>query len=219
MADKSKRNLAPIAFFKQTGRGRSIRVYQNNEVVYLQGSPAKAVFYINSGMVKLTVESKRSRKKAVLAVLHEGDIFGEGCLAGRQPQQMSTARSLGQSTITRVEKRNFLNKIDRDSAFAAMFTEHLLSQIARFKADLADHFLNSSERRLARILLMYRGFTQKSKGEPPTLRFNQRILAELVGTTRSRVNSFMNEFREKGYIRYNGNLEIDYKQLTAFLED
>ena len=99
-----------------------------------------------------------------------------------------------------------------------MFTEHLLSQIARFKADLADHFLNSSERRLARILLMYRGFAQKSKGEPPTLRFNQRILAELVGTTRSRVNSFMNEFREKGYIRYNGNLEIDYKQLTAFLE-
>ena len=218
MAGKPKRGLTPIAFLKQAGPGRSIRVYRNNKGIYSQESPADAVFYLQSGMVKLTVVSKHRRKKAVLALLQEGDVFGEGCL-GREPQRISTATSVGLCTITRIEKVTFRRKIDRDLAFSAMFITYMLFQTERIKADLADHCLNFSERRLARILLMHRGFAQKSKRGPSTLQFSQTILAEMVGTTRSRVSSFMNKFREKGYIRYNGVLEVDFERLTAFLQD
>jgi len=218
MAVKRKSGLTPTVFLKQAGPGRSIRVYRDKEVAYLQGSPAKAVFYIQSGMVKLTVASNRGRKKkAVLAVLQAGDFFGEGCL-GSERRRMSTATSIGPSTITRVEKAVFRGELDRDPEFAAMFTEYLLSEIARLKADLADHFFNFSERRLARILLTHRGFTQTSKTGSSLLHLSQTTLAEMVGTTRGRVSRFMNEFRGKGYIRYNGGLEIDSERLTAFLE-
>jgi CRP/FNR family cyclic AMP-dependent transcriptional regulator len=215
---KTNIDFASTDFLKKTGPGRSIRVYRDKEVIFLQGSSAKTVFFLQSGIVKLTAVSKRRPKKAVIAVLQEGDLFGEGCL-GRQPERISTATSIGQSTITHLDKVIFSHKIDRDPAFAALFTKHLLSQIARFEADLVDHFLNLSERRLARILLMYPGLGQKSKKGTSPRRFSQTTLAEMVGTTRSRVSSFMNAFREKGYIRYNGNLEIDSERLTAFLED
>src|SRR5579859_216542 len=217
MSGKSKANLVPTAFLKQAGSGKSIRVYRNNEVIYLQGDPADALFYLQSGMVKLTVASKRGRKKAVLAVLQEGNFFGEGCL-GIQLRRMYTATSMGASTITRFGKVPFLRKLARDPEFAAMFTQYLLSQIARFEADLADHFFNFSERRLARILLMHGTLTQKSESGTSSLRFSQTTLAQMVGTTRGRVSSFMKEFRQKGYIRYNGGLEINSERLTAFLE-
>jgi CRP/FNR family transcriptional regulator, cyclic AMP receptor protein len=218
MAAKPKRGLSPKAFLEQTGPGRRIRVYRNKEVVYATGSPADAVFYLRSGMIKLTVTSKRRRKKAVLAILQEGDFFGEGSL-GKEPRRTSTVTSIGTSTIARVEKGIFRRKLDRDPAFAAMFTSYLLSQIARFKADLADHFLNFSERRLARVLLMQGVLAQKSKSGPSTLRFSQATLAEMIGTTRPRVSRFMNDFREKGYIRYNGGVEINSERLTAYLQD
>jgi CRP/FNR family cyclic AMP-dependent transcriptional regulator len=217
MAGKPKRGLRFTPFLTEAGPARSIRVYRNKEVIYLQGSPADAVFYLQSGMVKLTVATEHRGKKAVLAVLEEGDFFGEGCL-GRERHRVSTAISMGSSTVTRLGKNVFRQKIDRDPAFAAMFMTYLLSQTARFKANLADHFLNSSERRLARILLMYRGFLQKSKKGPFTLRLSQTTLAEMVGTTRARVSTFMNEFRKKGYVRYNGGLRIDSERLTAFLQ-
>ena len=217
MAGKRKSGLTPTLFLKQAGPGKSIRVYQDKEAAYLQGSPANAVFYIQSGMVKLTVASRRDRKKAVLAVLQEGDFIGEGCL-GSERHRMSTATSIGQSTITRVEKAVFRKELDRDPEFAAVFTDYLLSEIVRLKADLADHFFNFSERRLARILLTHRGFTQTSKSGSSSLHLSQTTLAEMVGTTRGRVSRFMNEFRGKGYIRYNGGLEIDSERLAAFLE-
>lgn len=205
------------AYLKPPGPGRSIRVYGDDEVVYSQGGPADAVFYLQSGMVKLTMVSKGRRKKAVLAVLQEGDLFGEGCL-GRQRQRISTATSMGPSTITRVEKNSFRRLLDRDPAFAAIFINYLLSEIDRFKADLADHFLNSSKRRLARILLRHEASGHKSKSGPFTLGFNQTTLAEMVGTTRARVSHFMNEFRQKGYVRYNGGLQVNSERLTAFLQ-
>ena len=217
MAGTPKRVLRFMPFLTEAGPARSVRVYRNKEVIYSQGSPADAVFYLQSGAVKLTVASPHRGKKAVLAVLEEGDFFGEGCL-GRERQRISTATSMGSSTVTRLGKNAFRQKIDRDPAFAAMFMTYLLSQIARFKADLADHFLNSSERRLARILLTYRGFLQKSKSGPFTLGLSQSALAEMVGTTRARVSTFMNRFRKKGYVRYNGGLQIDPERLTAFLQ-
>jgi len=212
-----KPRLTATAFFRHAGSGKSIRAYRDKEVIYSQGSPADSVFYVQSGMVKLTVISKRGRKKAVLALLQEGDFFGEGSL-GTQLRRMYTATSMGPSTITRLEKDAVRRKLARDPAFAAMFTGYLLSQIARLEADLADHFFSFSERRLARILLTHRGFAQKSKSGTPSLHFSQTTLAEMVGTTRGRVSRFMKEFRAKGYVRYNGGLEINSERLAAFLE-
>ena len=168
-------------------------------------------------MVKLRVISKHGRKSAVLSLLQEGDFFGEGCL-GREHQRMSSATSVGPSTITRVEKAVFRRELDRNPEFAAMFTEYLLSEIVRIKQDLADHFFNFSDRRLARILLTHKGFSQKSPSGTSSVRLSQATLAEMVGTTRGRVSRFMNEFREKGYVRYNGGLEINPERLSAFLE-
>jgi CRP/FNR family cyclic AMP-dependent transcriptional regulator len=217
VASKPKRDPNPTAFFQQTAPGISIRTYQDKEVIYSQESAADAVFYLQNGMVKLTIASKHRRKKAVIATLQKGELFGEGCLES-QTRRVSTATSLGPSTITRLEKATFRRKIDRDLAFAAMFIKYLLCQSARFKADLGDHCLNFSERRLARILLMHGSFVQRSKSGPTTLRFSQTTLAEMVGTTRSRVSHFMTEFRKLGYIQYNGGIEIDAKQLAAFLQ-
>jgi len=218
MANDSKRNRIATSFLLEAGPGRTIRVYRDKEVVYSQGSQANALFFLQSGMVKLTTVSKDRRKKAVLAILQEGDLFGEGCL-GPQTRQMSSVTSIGTSTITRLEKSAFRRQIDRDPAFAAMFITYLISQTARFKEDLADHFLNFSERRLARVLLMHEKLgQQRSKGGSYTLRFSQTTLAEMVGTTRARVNSFLNEFKKKGYVRYNGGLEINAEGLTAFLQ-
>jgi CRP/FNR family cyclic AMP-dependent transcriptional regulator len=214
MAHRSNRHLTPAAFLQQAGTGRSIRVYQDNEILYSQGDPADAVFYIQSGMVRLMVASKRGRKKAVLAILREGDFCGEGCLGG-EAQRPSTAISIGLSTVIRVERRVFRQYIDRDPRFAAVFIKFLISQTDRFKADLSDHFFNFSERRLARILLMHRGFGKSGTFNLP---ISQTTLAEMVGTTRGRVSGFMAEFKKKGYVRYNGGLEIDAKRLTAFLQ-
>jgi CRP-like cAMP-binding protein len=219
MADKPKRTLLPhpTAFLQQIGPGRSFRTYRNKEVIYSQGGPADAVFYLQSGMVKLVTGSKNRHRKAVLSVLYEGDLFGEGCL-GQEVHRRSTAISVGPSTITRLEKASFRRKLDRDPVFAGILITWLLAQANRLKSDLADHFLSYSERRLARILLQ-NSIAQQSQNEPSTIRLSQAALAEMVGTTRSRVSSFMNEFRKKGYVRYNGSLEVDTRRLTAFLQD
>jgi len=214
MASKPNRGIAPLAFLTQPGDGRTIRLYRNKEVIYAQGHPSDAVFYVHSGMAKLTVASKRNHKKAALALLQEGDMFGEGCL-GRETARTSTATSMGSSTITRLEKATFRRKIDRDPEFASIVITCLLSQIDRLQADLADQFFNFSKRRLARLLLMHACFAAKP---PFTLRISQTTLAEMVGTTRSRVSRFMNEFRKKGYVRYNGGMHINSRRLTAFLQ-
>lgn len=218
MADKSDRSHAsnPTAFLADAGPGRTVRSYGDQEVVYSQGGPSDAVFYLQHGTVKLTMVSKHRSKKAMLGVLRDGDLFGEGCLT-REAHRVSTATSMGPCLITRLEKAAFRRKVDHDPAFAALFITWLLSQAARLKADLADHFLNYSERRLARILLQQQIIAHASKSDTAPL--SQTTLAEMVGTTRSRVSGFMNKFRKKGLIRYNGVLEVDSRLLTAYLKD
>jgi CRP/FNR family transcriptional regulator, cyclic AMP receptor protein len=215
MARETRLRLTPAAFLERAGPGRTTQIYDDKEVVYSQGQPADRVYYLRSGTVILTVVSKRRRRKAVLAVLQKGDFFGEGCL-GRQAQRTSTATSFGRSTVTGIAKNVFRKKLYADPVFAARFITCLLSQTARLKADLADHFLNFSERRLARILLEHKGFVRKAKNGAVTV--SQTTLAQMVGTTRGRVSFFMNEFRKKGYVRYNGSLEINPQRLTAFLK-
>jgi CRP/FNR family cyclic AMP-dependent transcriptional regulator len=215
MVVKSRGSLLSQVFLEDTDSRTRSRVYRDKEVIYSQQSRATAIFIIQNGMVKLTMNTLGRSKKAVLAVLQKGDLFGEGCL-GQQTRRMSSATSIGPSTITRLSKTVLLREIDRDQALGAMITACLVSRTARFEADLADHFLNFSERRLARILLMNRN-TERSTGRPSVC-LNQSALAEMVGTTRARVNSFMNNFRKQGYIRYNrSELEIDSARLATFL--
>jgi CRP-like cAMP-binding protein len=186
-------------------------------VLYSQHDSADSLFYVQTGSVKLTMITSRRRRKAVVAVLQAGDIFGE-CSLGIRRQRITTATSVGVSTVTRVDRKTFARKLDQDRVFAKMFTSYLISQIARYKAELADHFLNSSERRLARLLVIHASMVQASSSGYSTLQFSQTALAEMVGTTRARINRFMNEFRNKGYVKYNGTLEVNVLRLTAFLE-
>jgi CRP-like cAMP-binding protein len=193
----------------------TVKNYRDNEVVFSQGDPADAVFYIQSGTVKLTVAATR-RKKAIIAVLLRGSFFGEGCLGG-QPLRISTARSIGQSNITRLLKESTLHTLKRDQQFATLFVAYLLSRIIRVEEDLVDQFFNFSERRLARVLLLFGQITKESKPENP-LKVSQATLAEMVGTTRARVSKFMNAFKKKGFVRYNGGLQINSALIIAFLQ-
>ena len=221
MASKPRSGIALSAFLREAGLGRSIRVYRDKEVIYSQGQSADAVFHIKSGMVKLTIMDQRRRKHAVLAILTKGAIFGEGCLLRRRAApRMSTATSVGSSTIARVEQAVFCDRIEREPVLAVLFIRYLISQAILLKMDLADHRLNSgaSERRLARTLLAYGSFAQKSTTGSPACPFSQTTLAEIVGTTRSRVNELMKRFRKQGYVRYNGGFEVDAERLLAFLQ-
>ncbi len=191
------------------------RNYRDKDIVFSQGDPADAVFYIQSGTVKLTAVSTR-RKKAIIAFLQRGSFFGEGCLAG-QSQRISTASSIGPSKIVRLRKEATARTLKRDPEFASLFVEYLLSRIVRIEEDLVDQFFNFSERRLARVLLLVEQISKESKPEYP-LKVSQSTLAEMVGTTRARVSKFMNVFRTKGFVRYNGGLQIDCALLIDFLQ-
>ncbi len=193
----------------------TVRNYRNKEVVFSQGDTADALFYIQSGTVKLTVVSTR-HKKAIIAFLHRGSFFGEGCLGG-QSLRICTARSIGQSHITRLQKESAVRTLKRDRQFATLFVEYLLSRIIRIEEDLVDQFFNFSERRLARVLLLLGHINEESKAECP-LKVSQATLAEMVGTTRTRVSQFMNGFRKKGLVRYNGGLQINRALITSFLQ-
>jgi CRP/FNR family cyclic AMP-dependent transcriptional regulator len=190
------------------------RSYRNNEAAFLQGDPADAVFYVQSGTVKLTVAATR-RKKAIIAVLLRGSFFGEGCLAG-QAVRMYTARSIGQSNVIRLEKESMVRALKRDPQFVALFNEYLLSRVIRVEEDLVDQFFNFSEKRLARVLLLFGQIIKESKPERP-LKVSQATLAEMVGTTRSRVSKFMNAFKKKGFVHYNGGLQINSALISSFL--
>jgi CRP-like cAMP-binding protein len=193
----------------------TVRTYRDNEVIFSQGDTADAVFYIQSGTVKLTAASTR-RKKAIIAFLQRGSFFGEGCLGG-QSLRICTARSTGQSNITRLRKENTVRTLKRDRQFATLFVGYLLSRIIRIEEDLVDQFFNFSERRLARVLLLLGQITKESKPECP-LKVSQSTLAEMVGTTRARVSKFMNGFKKKGFVSYNGALQIDSALITGFLQ-
>jgi CRP-like cAMP-binding protein len=192
------------------------RNYRDKEVVFSQGDTADAIFYIQSGTVKLTAVSTR-RKKAIIAFLQRGSFFGEGCLGG-QSLRISTARSIGQSGITRLRKESTVRALKRDPQFAALFVAYLVSRIVRIEEDLVDQFFNFSERRLARVLLLFGQINKESKPDYP-LKVSQSTLAEMVGTTRARVSKFMNVFKKKGLVSYNGGLQVNSTLLTAFLQN
>jgi len=198
--------------------GKRSQGYEGGESIFSLGDAADAVFYVESGKVKLTVVSKRG-KEAVVAILPEASFFGEGCLAG-QALRMSTARSVLKSTILRVEKAVMLNLLHREPEFAERFLAYVLSRNIRMEADLVDHLFNSSEKRLARLLLLLANFGQESKPIPVIAKMSQETLAEMVGTTRSRVSFFLNRFRDLGFIDYNGGgMHVHSSLISVVLHD
>jgi CRP/FNR family cyclic AMP-dependent transcriptional regulator len=216
MANKRSLGFSSADFRKKFRAGMTVRTYRDNEVIFSQGDTADAVFYIQSGTVKLTVAATR-RKKAIVAVLLRGSFFGEGCLGG-QSLRIYTARSIGPSSITRLRKESMVRTLKRDPQFATLFVGYLLSRIIRVEEDLVDQFFNFSEKRLARVLLLFGQIIKESKAESP-LKVSQGTLAEMVGTTRARVSKFMNTFRQKGFVRYNGGgLQINSALITSFLQ-
>jgi CRP/FNR family cyclic AMP-dependent transcriptional regulator len=215
MTTEPTRGVSAAALRKKFRAGMTVRSYRDREIIFSQGDTADALFYIHSGTVKLTVVSTR-RKKAIIAFLHRGSFFGEGCLGG-QSLRICTARSIGLSNITRLQKGSTIRMLDRDTQFATLFVEYLLSRIIRIEEDLVDQFFNFSERRLARVLLLLGHIIEESKPDCP-LKVSQATLAEMVGTTRARVSKFMKGFREKGFVRYNGCLQINRELITTYLE-
>jgi CRP/FNR family transcriptional regulator, cyclic AMP receptor protein len=200
---------------KKFRTGMTFRNYRDKEIVFSQGDPADSVFYIESGTVKLTAVT--TRKKAIIAILQRGSFFGEGCLAG-QSLRICTARSIGQSNIIRLQKDSTVRTLKRDPQFATLFVGYLLSRVVRIEEDLIDQFFNFSERRLARVLLLFGEITKESRSDSP-LKVSQSTLAEMVGTTRPRVSKFMNDFRKKGLVSYNGGLQINSALIIAFLKN
>jgi CRP/FNR family cyclic AMP-dependent transcriptional regulator len=217
MADKHVPPFSSADLFKRFSTQMTTRVYRDKQAIFAQGDKSDAMFYIQAGNVKLTVISKRGGK-AVVAVLRQGDFFGEGCLA-KQSRRMSTATAIHQSTIAQVTKVRIVAVIQKEPAFATIFIAYLLARIDCVEGDFVDQIFSSSEKRLARILLALASFGVQSKPEPAILKVSQETLAEMVGTTRSRVSHFMNHFRKMGLIDYNGSLRVHRALLTYLLHD
>src|SRR6202035_4359811 len=192
-------------FLARVGDGRSLGKYHKGQIVFSQGEAGDAVFYIQKGKAKVTVVSEQG-KEAVVAILGTNEFFGEGCLAG-QRQRMASAVAMTEAVIARLEKAAIVRVIHQEPAFSEMFIAHLLGRTIRVEAVLVDQLFNSSEKRLARLLLLLANFGKESKPEPIIAKISQETLAEMIGTTRSRVSFFMNKFRELGFITYNGGIE------------
>ena len=216
---KSKRKLAfdPKAFLASVSEGKTISKYRKNQIVYTQGEAADAVFYVQQGKVKLTVVSEQG-KEAVVAILGSGQFFGEGCLNGH-PLRISTTRAVDECVITRLEKATMVATIHDEPEFSELFMSYLLTRNGRIEEDLIDQLFNSSDKRLARLLLLLANFGKEGKPEPVIGSFSQETLAEMIGTTRSRVSFFMNKFRKLGFIEYNGKLEVHNSLLNVVLHD
>jgi len=205
------------AFLASIGPGRSTQKYLRKKVVFQQGDPADAVFYIERGKIELSVVSEHG-KQGVIANLGAGDFFGEGCLAG-QPLHMGSAVALAESIIIRIEKAPMIRVLHDEPIFSEFFMAFLLSRNVQFEEDLVDQLFNSSERRLARVLLLLANFGKEGKLETVIPRISQDALAARVGTTRSRINAFMNKFRKLGFIEYNGDLKVHSGLLSVIVND
>jgi CRP/FNR family transcriptional regulator, cyclic AMP receptor protein len=205
MKRKEKLPFDPKIFLAKVGDGRSLTEYNKNQNVFAQGDAADAIFYIQKGKVKLSVVSSRG-KEAVIAIVGANDFFGEGCLAG-QALRMSTATALSDCSIVQLQKKNTVQVLHEEPAFAELFLTYVLSRNMRLEEDLVDQLFNSSEKRLARVLLLLANFGKEGKPEPVIPKISQETLAEIVGTTRSRVSFFMNRFRKLGFINYEGGLD------------
>ena len=211
------RRFDPAAFLARAGEGKSIANYRKGEAIFAQADTADAIYYLHKGKVKLTVVSNNG-KEAVVALLGAGDFLGEGCLAG-QPMRVSTATAMCESSVVRLEKAVVNRLLHDEPAFSELFLKHLLARNIRIEEDLVDQLFNSSEKRLARALLMLANFGKEGTPETAIPRISQETLAEIVGTTRSRVSFFMNKFRKLGFIEYNGQLKIHSSLLNVILHD
>lgn len=207
----------PKTFLSKIGLGKTLVRYGTKQLIFAQGDEADAVYYLQKGQVKLSVVSKQG-KEAVIALLRAGEFFGEGCLAG-QPLRMATATATMACSIVRIEKQTIMRVLHDEPTFSALFITHLLSRNIRIEEDLVDHLFNSSEKRLARILLLLANFGKEGRPEKVIPKISQEVLAEMIGTTRSRVSYFMNKFRKLGFIHYNGGLEIHSSLLNIILHD
>jgi CRP/FNR family cyclic AMP-dependent transcriptional regulator len=204
-------------FLRSAGEGRGALKFGKDAEVFSQGGVADAVYYLEKGRAKLTVISEGG-KEAVVAILSPGDFFGEGCLSG-QRAYIATAATMTESAVMRVDKVAFVRAIESEPAFAQLFMDHLLRRSIRVQSDLVDQLFNSSEKRLARLLLLLANFGQETNPEPIIAKISQETLAEMVGTTRSRVSFFMNRFRKLGFIDYNGRIEVHSSLLNLLLHD
>lgn len=206
------------AFLAKVGKGRSIHQFKKDEVIFSQGDPADAVFYIQSGKVKVTVVSDHG-KEAVLAISEPDDFVGEACVVG-QELRLATATAMTPTVLMRLEKAAIIRVIHDEAEFSEMFIAHLLTRTLRIEADLVDQLFNSSEQRLARILLLLANFAKDDEDNKQTIdNISQETLAQMIGTTRARVSAFMNKFRKLGFIDYNGGITINKSLLNVVLLD
>jgi CRP/FNR family cyclic AMP-dependent transcriptional regulator len=215
---KTKRTpFDPKSFLAKVGQGRTIAAYRKNQPIFSQGDPADALFYVQKGKVKLTVVSSHG-KEAIVAILGPDDFFGEGCLAG-QPRRMATASALSDCSIARIGKPAAITVIRKEPRFSELLMSYLLARNIRIEEDLVDQLFNSSEKRLARILLLLANFGKDDRPEQVIPKISQETLAEMVGTTRARVSFFMNKFRKLGFVSYDGGLEVHSALLNVILHD
>jgi CRP/FNR family cyclic AMP-dependent transcriptional regulator len=217
MAGKTEFTFDPKAFLATVGPGHTVSDLRKDEVVFRQSAAADAVFYIQSGKIKIVVASQQG-KEAVVGVMNPGEFFGEGCLIG-QPLRLATAKAMTESQVVRVSKAEMLRVIHAEPSFAELFMTHLLTRNSRVEEDLVDQLFNSSEKRLARTLLLLANFGQDGGPQPIPTRISQETLAEIIGTTRSRVSLFMNKFRKLGFIEYNGHLEVHSSLMSVLLRE
>jgi CRP/FNR family cyclic AMP-dependent transcriptional regulator len=218
-AAKKISKFDPQAFLSTFNGGRKITDFPKKQTIFVQGDLSDAVFYIQKGKVKLTVVSQRG-KEATIAILGEGEFFGEGCLTG-QPLRLSSATAMTDCSVMRIEKKAMIEVLHREHAFSDMFVAYLLTRNIRYEEDLVDQLFNSSEKRLARVLLLLAHFGKEGKPEVAIPKITQETLAEMVGTTRSRVSFFMNRFRKLGFIDYQAGdeLQVHSSLLNIVLHD
>jgi len=219
VAGKKLSRFDPKTFLSTMDGGRKIAVFPKKQTIFVQGDSSDAVFYIQKGKVRLTVVSKTG-KEATIGILNEGDFFGEGCLTG-QPLRLCSATAMIDCSVLKIDKKAMMEVLHREHTFSDMFVAYLLTRNIRYEADLVDQLFNSSEKRLARILLLLAHFGKDGVHETPIPNISQETLAEMIGTTRSRVSFFMNRFRKLGFIDYHAgdDLQIHSSLLNVVLHD
>ncbi len=217
MGKAAKNGFNPKVFLAKVGTGKTILNYRKDQTIFTQGDVADKIFYIQKGKVKIFVVSDKG-KEAVVGIIEADQFFGEGCLNG-QSQRIGTAIAMEESLITSITKAAMTAVLQSEPKFSQIFVAHLLTRNNRVEEDLIDQLFNSSEKRLARLLLLLANFGKEGSPQPIAASFDQGTLAEMIGTTRSRVSSFMNKFRKLGFISYNGNIEVNPSLLNAVLQE
>ena len=214
---KAHEQFNPARFLETVTKGHVISKFRKGQIIFEQGSPADTVFYIKTGKIKVTVISEQG-KEAVVALLGGDEFLGEGCLIS-QPKRLATATAMSDCVVVQIKKDEVLRVLRDEPVFSQMFVSHILERNARVEEDLVDLLFNSSEKRLARVLLLLANFGKEGRPEPIAGKISQEVLAEMIGTTRSRVSHFMNKFRKLGFITYNGKIEVHSSLLSVVLSD